>query len=541
MATDIQVSSLTAVGGLDHIAMTALSGPPAGKECLSYMRPAKIEFWVATTNNRAGAVKIGESVTGLFDHTGLPTPTTRYYWARAVDDAGNVGDYYPASATAGVSASTTLGTAETAINAMGNAVNSNIAAAVNVEKTERTTAVSALASQITTVEAKTDAGTATGLFRIVSSAGPSGFTTSLSMEGKVNAGGTFRSAGVFIDVSASTSRLRLVADKTVIQNAAGTILAMFESDGTFAYARIPVLNSDKIVAGVSITSPSISGGTFTGSRFQTRASGARLWIDEASNALLILNSSGQVRAAVGGSGNASAQFTNYANFEAVTVTAALTSNNAHAIRAKNSASGGGEAVLGVSAGGGGYGVNAVTGKIYSAGGYLPFTGMHECLVRRDAELELGDIVYVKQVLHRDGLDNVLTEVARTDLVGDRRVIGIVSEIKDIPRGSPLAALGCNQGDEVTKRRRRYLCQAFRHVTVNALGEGQMDVCGRGGDIGAGDYIVTSDLPGKGQRQNDASGDADDLLRRCTVAQAMEPVTFDSLDQVRRVAVFYRCG
>ncbi len=116
MASDIKVSLLSATGGLDHIALIAISAPPDDMECLVYMQPVKVEIWAATSNNRANAVKVGESASGLFDHTGLPTPTTRYYWARAVDLSGNVGDFYPVSATGGISATTTLGTAQNAIN-----------------------------------------------------------------------------------------------------------------------------------------------------------------------------------------------------------------------------------------------------------------------------------------------------------------------------------------------------------------------------------------------------------------------------------------
>lgn len=448
MASDIQVSSLTATAGVGQIGITAIALPPAGMECLSYMQPAKVEIWASATNNRAGATKVGETSSGFYIHGGLAASTTRYYWARAVDGDGNLGAFFPASETAGVSA-----------------------------------------TALTTIP-------------------PNG--------------------------SVTTPKL-----------ANGAVTTAKIGDAQITNAKIQSLSADKLTAGtvtatISFTSPIINGGEITGSVFQTRATGARLWIDRNNNALAIFNSSNQIRAGIGGSGNASGQFTNYANFEAVTVTATLTSANAHAIRAKNSGSGGGEAVLGVSAGGGGYGLNASTGGCYSPGGYLPFTGMHECLARKDADLDLGDIVYVKRVLHSDDLNNVLTDVDRTDSVADRRVIGVISALKDIPAGTPLAAMGQDQTDETTKRRRSYLRRNYQLVTVNALGEGQMLVCGRGGDIGAGDYIITSDLPGKGQRL-DMDQPVTFGLQAAIVAQAMEAVTFDSPDQVRRVAVFYRCG
>ncbi|MFZ4589330.1 MAG: hypothetical protein ACOYNG_10110, partial [Terrimicrobiaceae bacterium] len=57
--------------------------------------------------------------------------------------------------------------------------------------------------------------------------------------------------------------------------------------------------------------------------------------------------------------------------------------------------------------------------------------------------------------------------------------------------------------------------------ANALGEGQINVCGESGDIEAGDLIVTSSVRGKGMRQ------ADDVVRNYTVARAREACVFSS--------------
>ena len=71
--------------------------------------------------------------------------------------------------------------------------------------------------------------------------------------------------------------------------------------------------------------------------------------------------------------------------------------------------------------------------------------------------------------------------------------------------------------------------------INALGEGQINVCGEAGNIEPGDLIVTSSMPGKGMKQ------ADDLIRNYTVAKAREAATFDSPDQVKQIACIYLCG
>jgi hypothetical protein len=95
--------------------------------------------------------------------------------------------------------------------------------------------------------------------------------------------------------------------------------------------------------------------------------------------------------------------------------------------------------------------------------------------------------------------------------------------------------------DLSAARRKTFMAKYDLAVINGLGEGQMNVCGLGGDIEAGDFICTSAIPGKGQRQNDESGKADDGPRRCTVARARENVTFSDPSAVKRVAVVYLCG
>ena len=56
---------------------------------------------------------------------------------------------------------------------------------------------------------------------------------------------------------------------------------------------------------------------------------------------------------------------------------------------------------------------------------------------------------------------------------------------------------------------------YDYIAINALGEGQILVCGEGGDLEVGDLITTSSMPGKGMKQ------ADDLVRNYTVAKVRE--------------------
>ncbi|MCP4675471.1 MAG: hypothetical protein GY854_08190 [Deltaproteobacteria bacterium] len=64
----------------------------------------------------------------------------------------------------------------------------------------------------------------------------------------------------------------------------------------------------------------------------------------------------------------------------------------------------------------------------------------------------------------------------------------------------------------------------RFVNVNALGEGRVWVCDFGGDIGAGDYLTTSSVPGHGMKQDD------DLLHNYTLGKATETIDWQHVDE-----------
>jgi hypothetical protein len=69
----------------------------------------------------------------------------------------------------------------------------------------------------------------------------------------------------------------------------------------------------------------------------------------------------------------------------------------------------------------------------------------------------------------------------------------------------------------------------------ALGEGCMNICGEGGDIAIGDYIVTASIPGKGMKKANNTHD------NTVVAKAREAVTFTGPTEVKFVAVVFLCG
>jgi hypothetical protein len=55
--------------------------------------------------------------------------------------------------------------------------------------------------------------------------------------------------------------------------------------------------------------------------------------------------------------------------------------------------------------------------------------------------------------------------------------------------------------------------------MNSIGEGQVNVCGEGGNLATGDLITTSSIAGKGMKQSDG------IVRNYTVAKCRENVTF----------------
>ena len=83
------------------------------------------------------------------------------------------------------------------------------------------------------------------------------------------------------------------------------------------------------------------------------------------------------------------------------------------------------------------------------------------------------------------------------------------------------------------------------VTVNSLGNGRVWVTNISGDIEAGDYITSSNIPGFGELQSD------DILHNYTVAKAVETINWDLVTDVITyngidykkylIACTYHCG
>ena len=180
--------------------------------------------------------------------------------------------------------------------------------------------------------------------------------------------------------------------------------------------------------------------------------------------------------------------------------------------------------------------------IYCGGSYLPFTGVHDALLDDQESVEVGDILVDVSIEAKSDVSNVISLVSRSSSPNQKTAIGVFSGYSpddhipvtlqvvtpanpDDKVPTPTIAIGEAYVD---------LLQDNELVYVNAVGEGQINVCGENGNILPGDLIVTSSVPGKGMKQND------DIIRSCTVAKAREAAIFSG-GETAQIACIYLCG
>lgn len=169
-------ATLTAVGGVFEIILT-WSYANTGFDA------AYAELWGTQVNNRNNASLIAKVAVPqkTYHHVGLVPGSNWYYWVRFLDGNGKYSDWYPASVTGGVYASPS--TDPTVIlTQLNNAIDTtqladelnqrinliddpdtvpgSVRALIKTETTNRTTADSALQSQITTIAATTNTNAA---------------------------------------------------------------------------------------------------------------------------------------------------------------------------------------------------------------------------------------------------------------------------------------------------------------------------------------------------------------------------------------------
>lgn len=221
---------------------------------------------------------------------------------------------------------------------------------------------------------------------------------------------------------------------------------------------------------------------------------------------------------------------------------------AHGVRGKNTAAAGAGTGWGSAPENtAGTGSTSVGGVIGSANGYDfyadgngqnygPFTGTHDCLVPNGVTLQPGQIVVDVEVMERNGWSSTVTRVETSSQAYQEGVLGVIcADGRPLRYSKPAVFIDAwldGSTQPTMKASYEAMQDAYWVYAANALGEGQMQVTGEGGDITKGCFIVTSSTPGVGMRQSD------NIYRTYTVAKARESVTFSDPSEIKIIACTY---
>lgn len=240
---------------------------------------------------------------------------------------------------------------------------------------------------------------------------------------------------------------------------------------------------------------------------------------------------------------------NHEAFMGIATNGALTGSQTHGVRGQNNTLGT-SGLIGVANGYDFYADGAGTN-------YGPFTGTHDAVIRpADVNgLILGDIVCDVECVSRRDISNTLFRVEPCGGQQKRSALGVICAIHDWSEDRVIAALqtdlevtdtefmDANGNSHIQKkvtpvRSADYATlknAGYKLLAVNAVGEGQINVCGQNGNIAAGDLIVVSSKRGKGMKQDD------DIVRSYTVARAREACTFQNPADEKTIACIYVSG
>lgn len=490
----------------------------------------RVAIYGSGTNNRNVATKLGETADTFFTHT-LSSPGNWYYWVRGMDGQNReTGLWNPTSATSGLTATSRLTTElEIATNAV--------------------TAAKIAVGAIT--EVKIAEGAITAAKTAIAGINPSSGAITANT---VAANWVYAGQVAATQISAGTLNAGVIYAGTIAANmiTSGTLAAGVVYAGTIAANKINAgsLASNVIYTG-TLSANQINAGTLTASRISAgtiSGSGGSIKMFESSlPSFYVYSSTGILDAgwfhhetdnsycSVYATGSSTTGLITSANSSSNVASSGLFAKGLHGVRGRpnNSTSSG----L----------VGASNGKAFHAesGATGPFTGAHDVVMAYGSEIEPGDIVVDHScIYHRDWSDT-LFEVKKTIAPNQKGVVGVFT--RDL---GPLAeytllynALNmnpvCDDYGEPVLNALEVLFHSIKHqywaLEINALGEGQMNVCGEGGNLEPGDLIVSSSIPGKGMKQSD------DIVRGYTVAKCRETVTFNSPTQVKQVACIYLCG
>jgi hypothetical protein len=358
--------------------------------------------------------------------------------------------------------------------------------------------------------------------------------------------------------------------------------SLYQSDGIYDGTSnttswsTPYISSLKVgtLSAITANMGTITAGSITSAEYRTAATGRRIELNwGADNFLQFYNTAGTLIGEIGGT-TGSAYFPNAGTLTGPAVYGinvgaapgvAGQSNSDYGVYGQSTSSegvrglatvrsGSNHGVRGINTNGTSTGVNtagivgAANGfDFYADGGgtnYGPFTGSHDVLIPTGASIGIGDIVIDVQCIERKNISNAIFEVAissqanqpalgifaaNNGLLADFKPSAFIEKMEEIP--SPVAS------KTVYVMTPTYEAQKnnYQICAANAVGEGQVLVCNEGGNINAGDLIVTSSIAGKGMKQSD------DVVRNYTVAKARESITFTGANDIQLIACIYLCG
>lgn len=381
---------------------------------------------------------------------------------------------------------------------------------------------------------------------------------------------------------------------TVWQATPQTIVAgesVWQSDGIYSPSsgntvwNVPYLSTLKVgsLSAISanlgtITAGSITGVTITGGTIQTATSGKRVVMSGSTNDVSVYDSSGNQIAKLGGTSGtlycdstsappvfpviSAYQSQSGGNYPSIDIPAIFGTNIGNGVWGQSTSNGVGVFGRATTTGGTNHGIRganaALSGGVQTSGlvgssvgydfyadgagtNYGPFTGAHDVLVAVGKNIPIGYIVADVKCIVKKNLSNTVFEVQETTQANQIPIGVMVTNNGLLANIMPAAFVeGIDYSDPenpsyITYPEYDENKDFYDYCAANAVGEGQVYVCGESGDITAGDLIVTSSTAGVGMKQ------ADGVVRNYTVAKARESVTFTDTTTPVLVACIYLCG
>ena len=173
--------------------------------------------------------------------------------------------------------------------------------------------------------------------------------------------------------------------------------------------------------------------------------------------------------------------------------------------------------------------------------YGPFTGNHDVLLPIDQTLTQGTLVVDVQCIARNGWSNAIFQVAPSTQPNQAGARGVfVGELRPLSGVKPPVFIDHwdyvdNIGIPVMTPQYELIKDDYWFGSINAVGEGQIQVCGENGNIEVDSLIVASSTTGVGMAQSD------DIIRGHTVTKSREAAIFTSPSEVKVIACIYVSG